>query len=174
MTLHKAYIGIGSNLHGPLQQINKAIRAIERLSDDGKVKQSSIYQSIPLVDETANIETPDKKIVEQPDYLNAVVSINTLLEPLELLDALQSIETEQGRIRTTDRWAARTLDLDILLFDNLMIDHPRLLIPHYGLKQRNFVIYPLADLDVNLALPDGITIKNLMGSCSSKGITKID
>ncbi len=111
---------------------------------------------------------------QQPDYLNAVVRIKTSLEPLALLDKLQQIENTQGRIRNEERWTARTIDLDLLLFNHQTMNHPRLTIPHYGIKQRHFVIYPLADLDASLVLPDGTTIKELLETCSSEGIRKID
>ncbi len=168
--MHLVYIGIGSNLANPLQQINVAIDALKRLSDDGKVICSPLYQTHPMVDETPGTTAYS---AEQPDYINGVVKINSSLEPLQLLDKLQEIEQAQGRKRTHERWTARTLDLDVLLFDNDIIDHPRLTVPHYGIKQRNFVIYPLTDLDDNLVLPDGTTIKDLYQRCSSKGINKI-
>ncbi len=174
MTLHLAYIGLGSNLNNPQQQIEKAIEALKLLSEDGQVNCSALYQTSPMIDEVEYLEGFEEKANIQPDYVNAVVSINTFLEPLDLLNAVQRIEHEQGRIRNAKRWIARTLDLDILLIDNMSINHPRLTVPHYGLKQRNFVIYPLADLDVNLVLPDGTTLKELHQSCSSKGISKID
>lgn len=166
--MHLAYIGIGSNLENPRKQIKKAIAAMKQLSHNGAIDCSAIYQSSPMTEES------DLKNSKQPDYLNTVVRITTSLEPLPLLDALQQIENSQGRIRNEKRWIARTLDLDILLFDNQIINHPRLTVPHYGLKQRHFVIYPLADLDANLVLPDGTTIKELLETCSSEGIRKID
>jgi len=166
--MHKAYIGIGSNLDNPHQQIEKAIESLQLLSDDGEISCSSLYHSTPLSTGESTTDEP------QADYVNAAVSIRTKKLPLELLDALQKIEHEQGRKRSSNRWAARTLDLDILLFDDDIIIHPRLTVPHYDLKQRNFVIYPLSDLDVNLILPDGTTIKELYQSCSSTGINKIE
>ena len=161
-----AYIGIGSNLNQPRKQIEKAIRALSLLSNNGDISVSSIYQSTPM--------THDSEVSQQADYINAVVRINTSNTALDLLDALQNIEITQGRVRTSEHWASRTLDLDLLLFDDQIINHPRLTVPHYGLKQRNFVIYPLFDIDANLALPDGTTIKSLYKSCSTDGIQKIE
>jgi len=171
--VHLAYIGIGSNLDNPGKQIKKAISALRHLSQDGTIDCSAIYQSVPMTKNSDN-KTDTYNNNQQPDYLNAVVRIKTSLESLTLLDALQQIEKAQGRIRTEERWIARTLDLDLLLFDHQTINHPRLTVPHYGLKQRPFVIYPLADLDANLVLPDGTTIIELLETCSSEGIRKID
>ena len=106
--------------------------------------------------------------------MNAVICINVDDPPLDLLDGLQNIETAQGRERIGDRWSARTIDLDLLLYGDKIINHHRLTVPHYGLQQRNFVIYPLADLDANLMLPDGTTIKALYQACSTTGIRKIE
>ena len=161
-----AYIGVGSNLEQPRKQVERAIDALKLLSDEGKIKVSSIYQSTPM--------THTHEISQQADYINAVVRINNSDTPIELLDALQSIENTQGRVRTSEHWTARTLDLDLLLFDDQVINLPRLTVPHYGLQQRNFVIYPLFDIDANLILPDRTTIKSLYESCSADGIRKIE
>lgn len=160
--MHKVFIGIGSNLCDPQQQLNNAIEALKALSADKQLQSSAIYQSAPMAG------------MEQPDYLNAVACIRVTQSPLELLDALQAIENSQGRDRSAERWGARTLDLDLLLYDNDIINTERLTVPHYGIKQRNFVIYPLADIDADLVLPDGTSIRQLYLSCSSDGIIKIE
>lgn len=173
--LIKAYIGIGSNLENPLQQITLAKHALKQLSHNNEFKCSPLYQSSPMGD------------VEQPDYLNAVACIDILrsqgksaeLAAIELLDKLQTIENSQGRKRI-GHWGARTLDLDLLVYDNKTIDHPRLTVPHPGFYQdkelglRNFVIYPLADIAFDLALPDGTLISDLYNKCSSEGIRRIE
>ena len=168
--MHNAYIGIGSNLNNPLQQVRNAIKALHLLSADGKIICSSVYQSTPL----SKIESATENNSDQADYLNTVVRIKTNDSAIQLLDALQQIENDQGRERTAEHWAARTLDLDLLLFDNEIINLPSLQVPHYGIQKRNFVIYPLADIDANLILPDGTSISDLYQSCSSNGIRKID
>ncbi|MCP3673377.1 MAG: 2-amino-4-hydroxy-6-hydroxymethyldihydropteridine diphosphokinase [Gammaproteobacteria bacterium] len=160
-----AYIGIGSNLDQPRKQVERAINALKLLSVDEEIKVSSIYQSAPMTIDSNS---------QQDEYINAVVRINSSDTPIDLLDALQNIENTQGRVRTSEHWIARTLDLDLLLFDDLVINLPRLTVPHYGLQQRNFVIYPLFDIDVNLILPDKTTIKSLYESCSADGIRKIE
>jgi 2-amino-4-hydroxy-6-hydroxymethyldihydropteridine diphosphokinase len=173
--LTKAYIGIGSNLENPHHQITLAKKALKQLSHNNELICSPLYQSSPMGD------------VEQPDYLNAVVCIDILQSErknpetagLELLDKLQAIENSQGRKRIV-RWGARTLDLDLLVYDNKTIAHPRLTVPHPGFYQdkgiglRNFVIYPLADIAFGLALPDGTLISDLYNECSSKGLRKIE
>jgi len=122
----------------------------------------AIYQSTPMAE------------MQQPDYLNAAVSIKTKLTAFELLDELQQIEQSQGRDQNAQRWGARTIDLDLLLYDDEIIEHPRLTVPHYGLQQRNFVIYPLMDIAADLVLPNGNSIIDLYQTCSTNGIRKID
>ncbi|MFT5452953.1 MAG: 2-amino-4-hydroxy-6-hydroxymethyldihydropteridine diphosphokinase [Enterobacterales bacterium] len=173
--LIKAYIGIGSNLENPLHQITLAKKALKQLSHNNEFICSPLYQSSPRGD------------IEQPDYLNAVACINILQSEsknpetaaLELLDQLQAIENTQGRKRL-QHWGARTVDLDLLVYDNKTIAHPRLTVPHHafnqdkGLGYRNFVIYPLADIAFDLALPDGTLISELYNKCSSEGIRRIE
>jgi len=110
---------------------------------------------------------------DQPDYINAVVKIDTQLTPLELLDELQKIELSQGRVRKENRWGPRTLDLDILLYGNKVIDNARLTIPHYGMKEREFVLYPLLELDNELRLPDGKALSQLTAYCNKNGLIRI-
>ena len=173
--LIKAYIGIGSNLENPLQQINQAKQALGQISYNNDFICSALYQSTPMGD------------IEQPDYLNAVACISVLkpknqsieTSALGLLDSLQEIENSQGRKRL-QHWGARTLDLDLLVYDNEVIDHPRLTVPHKGFypdneqEYRNFVIYPLAEIVSDLSLPDGTLINELYKKCSSKGIRRIE
>lgn len=135
------YIGLGSNLDFPIKQIQKAIGT---LSDSDQIKlmnTSSLYKSPPMGPQ------------EQNDYVNAVIEIETCLPPLTLLDKLQSIELSQGRLRKQERWSARTLDLDLLLYGNQIIDNDRLTVPHYGMTERAFVLYPLNEIAPELDLP---------------------
>ena len=107
---------------------------------------------------------------EQPDYLNAVVKLATDLPALSLLDALQAIENTQGRVRT-QRWAARTLDLDLLLYGEQIIDSPRLQVPHPRMGERGFVLYPLKDVtDANWMLPDGRELDTLVSLCPGEDL----
>jgi len=156
------YIGIGSNLNNPKAQVRSALKALRQLSSNQNITYSSLYRSKPLAG------------MKQPDYINAVARLETTLDAHQLLDRLQSIETQQGRVRTEQRWTARTLDLDILLYGDAVIHDSRLQIPHAGLKERNFVIYPLAELDPELKLPDNSNLSMLVAQCSTEGLEKLE
>ncbi|MCE9677708.1 2-amino-4-hydroxy-6-hydroxymethyldihydropteridine diphosphokinase [Shewanella sp. AS1] len=145
----KVFIALGANLASPQEQLDRAITALQELAQDKQIQVSPYYRSAPMGD------------VPQPDYVNAVASLYTCLEPLALLDALQSIEQQQGRVRDI-RWGARTLDLDLLLYGDQVIDHPRLIVPHYGMKQRSFVLVPLRDIAADLILPCGNSVASLI------------
>lgn len=155
-----AYIGLGSNLHAPIQQLRTALQAIEQLPGSRVAQISSIYRSAAV--------GPG----EQPDYLNAVLCLETELEPTALLAALQGIEQAQGRLRTV-RWGARSLDLDILLYGDVHLATRALSIPHPRLQQRNFVLYPLAEVcGSNLVLPDGEDLGTLIARCPRGDLVK--
>ncbi|QFU21367.1 2-amino-4-hydroxy-6-hydroxymethyldihydropteridine diphosphokinase [Shewanella eurypsychrophilus] len=151
----KAFVALGANLTNPGSQLDSACKALLELADpiqsEKPLTVSSYYRSAPMGD------------VIQPDYFNAVVSFNTQLEPIALLDALQKIENEQGRVRL-ERWGPRTLDLDLLLYDNQIIDTPRLTVPHYGMKTRSFVLIPLAEIAPDIQLPCGTALQTLINT----------
>jgi len=163
---HRVYVGLGSNLNNPLQQIFSAFEALKKLADESMIKCSSIYQSKAL--------TKIDDEIKQPDYMNAVAYFHCSSEPLELLNALQRIENKHGRVRNEKPWQSRTLDLDLLLYDNQIINEEKLVVPHSGLRERNFVIYPLNEISPELILPDGTTIDELTKTCSKLGIKKIE
>ncbi|MDH3343466.1 MAG: 2-amino-4-hydroxy-6-hydroxymethyldihydropteridine diphosphokinase [Gammaproteobacteria bacterium] len=140
------YIGLGSNLERPIEQIRTAVSALKKLPDTRYIEDSGLYLSKPLLLDSAQPE-------DQLDYYNAVALLETTLEPLALLDCLQAIENNQGRVRE-HRWAARTLDLDILIYAQLEMDEPRLRLPHAGVCEREFVLYPLQHLCEKLNRPD--------------------
>ncbi|WP_372859854.1 2-amino-4-hydroxy-6-hydroxymethyldihydropteridine diphosphokinase, partial [Pseudoalteromonas sp.] len=98
---------------------------------------------------------------DQPDYVKADACINTSLEPEQLLDLTQAIELEHGRVRKAERWGARTLDIDILLFGEHILNTERLTVPHYGLTEREFVVYPLQEIAPELILPSGASIQQI-------------
>jgi len=148
-----AYIGLGSNLDNPMTQIHEAVDRMRDIPGVTIKKVSSLYRSKPL----------DSK--NQPDFINAVAEIETNLSAVELLHFLQRIETAQKRIRSGKRWGPRTIDLDILLFGDDVIKTSDLQIPHPGLSQREFVVYPLAEVAPNLDLPSGETIADLKAKC---------
>ncbi len=154
-----AYIAIGSNLGDPIAQAKLAIKALQELPQTHVSKTSSLYSSQPMGPQ------------DQPNYINAVVEIKTTLAPLDLLDATQAIEQHQGRVRKDERWGPRTLDLDILLYGNETIDEPRLTVPHYGMKVREFVLYPLAEIAPNFILPDHTPLVDLLQLVDRNGLT---
>ncbi len=154
------YIGLGSNLVNPAQQIQQAKQAIAQLPSTKGLLMSSLYSSPPMGPQ------------DQPDYINAVIALDTTLSPHELLDTLQQIEQQQGRVRSR-HWGERTLDLDILLYDNDVISDARLTIPHPGIAERAFVLYPLAEIAPEIEIPKHGKIANLLPLCDKNGLERI-
>ena len=142
--INKTYVGLGSNLGDSKQILREAVEQLRKL---GKVSVSKLYQSPPMGPQ------------DQPNYHNAVVELNTHLAPLDLLDELQRIENESGRVRLR-RWGERTLDLDLLLYAEKNIINERLTVPHVGILERDFVVIPLLDLDAELQV-NGQLLQNL-------------
>ena len=138
------YIGLGSNL-GDSRQI--LAEAVQKLATLGQVKTSNLYQSPPMGPQ------------DQPNYLNAVVQLNTDLAALSLLDRLQAFEQDAGRVRLR-HWGERTLDLDLLLYGNEQIQNERLTVPHVGVLERDFVLIPLLDIDPEIQV-HGHRLKDL-------------
>lgn len=157
--MERVHIGLGSNLAEPAEQLRQALAALEQLPGTRLMAVSSFYAS-------------DSLVPGQPRYTNAVAALETDLQPLQLLDALQAIELGQGRERH-ERWGPRTLDLDILLFGEHLIDEPRLRVPHYHMHARAFVLYPLAEIAADLKLPDGRTLDALLAACPFEGLERL-
>lgn len=157
MTL--AYIAVGSNLADPVAQAKSAIEVLKQHPDLNVVAVSSLYSSTPMGPQ------------DQPDYINAVIAVETELSPLALLDCTQSIEQEHGRVRKAERWGPRTLDLDIVLYGDLEHHCERLTVPHYGMKVREFVLYPLAEIAPELVLPDHTPLKSLLEQVDRNGLS---
>jgi 2-amino-4-hydroxy-6-hydroxymethyldihydropteridine diphosphokinase len=158
--MERIYIGMGSNLADPAEQLRSAVNALAQLPQTELIGVSAFYQS-------------DSLLPGQPRYTNAVAALHSTLAPLDLLDALQAIENEQGRERL-ERWGPRTLDLDIVLFGDRLIDEPRLKVPHYHLQERAFVLYPLAELaPADLRLADGRTLSDLLAACPFVGLERL-
>ncbi|MBU2115173.1 MAG: 2-amino-4-hydroxy-6-hydroxymethyldihydropteridine diphosphokinase [Gammaproteobacteria bacterium] len=158
----RCYIGLGANLTTPMAQLQQAVVALRQLPDSQLVAVSSFYGSKPMGPQ------------DQPDYVNAVAAIDTRLLPEQLLDALQQIEQQQGRSRKAERWGPRTLDLDILLYGDQVIATERLTVPHYGLREREFVLYPLYEIATTLSLPDGTVLSSLLAQVPVNGLQKLD
>ncbi|BBJ66173.1 MULTISPECIES: 2-amino-4-hydroxy-6-hydroxymethyldihydropteridine diphosphokinase [Enterobacter] len=158
MTL--AYIAIGSNLASPLEQVNAAVQALGEIPQSKIVAVSSFYRTPPLGPQ------------DQPDYLNAAVILETELGPEELLDNTQRIELQQGRVRKAERWGPRTLDLDIMLFGHETINTERLTVPHYDMKNRGFMLWPLFEVAPDLIFPDGTPLKSILDSLNAERPTR--
>ncbi len=159
--MSEVFIAIGSNLADPLGQARRAISAMAALPETELQQASSFYSSRPMGP------------ADQPDYVNAVARLTTRLAPLALLDQLQKIELEQGRVRKDERWGPRTLDLDLLLYGDRVINHERLIVPHYGMQEREFVLLPLAEIAPALVLPCGTPLAQLVARCPRNGLTII-
>jgi len=158
MPVVTAYIGMGSNLDDPLQQLSLAADALQALPSTQLSAISSCYRSSALT-------LSDEDVV--PDYYNAVVAIETGLDAMKLLDECQAIEHAQGRVRDGKRWQARTLDLDILLYGNEIIDTPRLSVPHPQMTRRDFVLVPLAEIAPGIAIPGEQDMQTLLAACQN-------
>ncbi|MFZ5000294.1 2-amino-4-hydroxy-6-hydroxymethyldihydropteridine diphosphokinase [Enterobacter asburiae] len=154
MTL--AYIAIGSNLASPLEQVNAAVQALGEIPQSKIVAVSSFYRTPPLGPQ------------DQPDYLNAAVVLETALDAETLLDNTQRIELQQGRVRKAERWGPRTLDLDIMLFGHETINTERLTVPHYDMKNREFMLWPLFEVAPDLIFPDGIPLRTILDNLNAE------
>lgn len=157
-----AYIGLGSNLDGPENQVRKAAQEIGTLDRSRLVMTSPLYRSAPMGGR------------DQPDYVNAAAALITRLTPRQLLDALLLIERRMGRRRDGERWGPRVIDLDLLMFAGRVVDEPGLTVPHPGICERNFVLYPLRDLAPDLRVPGRGSVRGLAASCCGDGIEPLD
>lgn len=156
-----AYIGLGSNLDHPQQQLERALTELEGLPHCQLLAHSPLYCSAPLGP------------ADQPDYVNAVAALLTGCSAEALLDQLQAIEQAHQRVRE-QHWGPRTLDLDILLFGEAQITSPRLQIPHPEMAKRAFVLYPLADIAPELEVPGLGALSQLMAACPPQGLEPLD
>lgn len=158
-----AFIGLGSNLADPVYQVKTAYQSLCELELSSAMAVSSLYSSAPMGPQV------------QPDYINAVMKISTRLSPEALLKALQTIENIQGRVRQPgQRWVARTLDLDLLLYGQQKIDLPDLIVPHPGIPDRAFVLYPLLEIAPKLVIPGCGDVQALVAQCPRDGLVKIN
>ena len=157
----RAYIGIGSNLDNPVAQVREAMAELEYLPDSVFHAGSSLYSSTPMG--PAN----------QPDYVNAVAAVDTLLSAENLYSELVKIEDMQGRTRDGEKWGARILDLDLLLYGMNTINEKGLVVPHPGMHERDFVIIPLAEIAGNLRIPGKGKLAGLLGQCENHSVRKL-
>ena len=140
LRINNIFIALGGNLGDVHANFRSARNAINQLADTSVIKSSLLYRTPPIGP------------AGQADYYNAVIAIESALEPLALLDALQDIEAKHHRIRA-EHWGPRTLDLDIIAIDSMLIATERLIIPHAQMQHRQFVLRPLCDIDTNWQHP---------------------
>jgi 2-amino-4-hydroxy-6-hydroxymethyldihydropteridine diphosphokinase len=156
-----AFIGLGSNLKEPRQQVRDALRELNMLPYGRMLSHSSLYRSDPMGP------------ADQPDYINAVARLETMLTPQALLDAMLGIERLHGRIRGATRWGPRTLDLDLLAYGDRVIAEPRLTVPHVGIAERPFVLLRLAEIAPDYLVPGKGRVGDLAASCPATGIQRL-
>ena len=155
-----AYVALGANLGDPAATIRAAFGALANLPESRVVHSSSLYRTAPVGN------------TEQPEFINAVAALETTLAPESLLDALFDIEARFGRIRA-EKNGPRTLDLDLLLYNNQQLNLPRLTLPHPRLHLRAFVLYPLAELAPDLQLPGRGSIAAWLPAVANQGISRV-
>jgi 2-amino-4-hydroxy-6-hydroxymethyldihydropteridine diphosphokinase len=155
------YIGIGSNLDNPVVQVQEAIEELGAIPDSILIARSSLYSSKPMGS------------AGQPDYVNAVVAIDTVLSPQALLQVLQSIEQRRGRERTGEKWGPRVLDLDLLLYGGRLIKTVDLTVPHPGLHERDFVLVPLGEIAGDISIPGHGRLSTLISGCENHSLRKL-
>jgi 2-amino-4-hydroxy-6-hydroxymethyldihydropteridine diphosphokinase len=156
-----AWVGLGGNLGDPAAALQDALDALDRIFGVELTAVSSVYQSAPV------------GLSAQPDFLNAVARIDTSLEPGELLEQLLRIETEQGRVRVGERFGPRLIDLDLLLYNETVLQSEVLTLPHPRMLERRFVLEPLAELEGDMGLPGGHRLCDCLKACSNQRLDKI-
>ena len=159
--LRLAYIGVGSNLNDPVRQVRAAIVGLRELPHTRVTEASSLYRTAPV------------GAADQPDFVNAVVTLDTGLTPHSLLEALLVIEARHGRLRG-ERNAARTLDLDLLLYADEVIAAPGLTLPHPRMHERAFVLLPLAEVAPQVAIPGHGPVAALLNGLAGQRVEKLD
>lgn len=161
MKLEPAYIALGSNLRNPAVQVRSGLEELAMLPDTRLARVSSLYQSAPV------------GYLDQPDYMNAVAQIETALAPRALLDELLGIERRYGRVRDFPN-APRTLDLDIVLYGDNVVQEPGLTIPHPRMHERAFVLVPLAEIAPDLVVPGRGRVSELVTRIDTAGLTRTE
>ena len=158
------FIALGSNIDNPLLHVQRALREIDELPETALLKVSSLYETAPV------------GIKEQPHFVNAVAQIATTLSPHDLLMRLHAIEAQHGRLRNNpseERNGPRTLDLDILLFDNLQMSERGLTVPHPRMHERAFVLLPLLEIAPQVAIPGRGLAKELQATLDVAGVSRL-
>ena len=159
--MHTVYLGLGSNQSEPIKQIKNAIELIQKIETSKIIKKSSLYKSLPV------------GYLDQPDFINQVISIKTSLSPADLLERFQQIEFQLKRVKKIIN-GPRTIDIDILLFNQEIILTDDLTIPHSRMLERAFVMIPLMEIEPNILIPKISNLKEILGKLDKKTLTKID
>jgi 2-amino-4-hydroxy-6-hydroxymethyldihydropteridine diphosphokinase len=157
----RACVGLGANLGDPQDQIRAALAALDGIPKTRLLKHSSLYQSAPMGN------------TDQPEFVNAVALVETALAPRSLLEALLEIEQRYGRTRSMAN-APRTLDLDLLLYGELIVDEPGLAVPHPRMHRRAFVLAPLAEIAPDIEIPGQGAIGPLLAACAGQTIERLE
>jgi 2-amino-4-hydroxy-6-hydroxymethyldihydropteridine diphosphokinase len=160
--LHWAYVALGSNLDDPIAKVMSGLAALSSLPRTRLERSSGLYRTAPV------------GMVEQPDFINAVCRLRTALEPTVLLERLLAIEAQHGRSRNGSKGGPRTLDLDLLLYEDLVITTPNLVLPHPRLHERAFVLYPLAELDPAVVVPGRGRVSRLLQRCGAQRVHRLE
>ena len=158
--MNTAYVALGANIGDPTATVLAAFAALANLADSRVVHTSSLYRTAPV------------GLTNQPDFINAVAMLETGLAPEELLDALLDLEARFGRVRR-DRNGPRTLDLDLLLYNDIELDLPRLILPHPRLHLRAFVLHPLAEIAPELAIPGRGSVAAWLPAVANQGVARL-
>ena len=151
-----AYVGLGSNLDDPVAQLRSGVTALRQLAQTSVEICSSLYRTAPI------------GLREQPDFVNAVCRLCTGQPPEKLMQNLLEIERARGRVRTGGKGGPRTLDLDLLLYDDHVIHTQELTVPHPRLHERAFVLYPLHEIEPELVVPGRGALRDLLAGCSGQ------
>jgi len=158
----QAWLGLGANLQQAVMQIKAALRQLDQLQGVAVTRVSSFYRTPPWGEK------------DQPDFINAVVQIETSLAPLPLLHGLQSIENNMGRQRSENRWGPRVIDIDLLLLGDVTVHSAELVVPHPRMHERAFVLLPLAELDAALEIPGRGVVQSLLCQLDCNGISRLE
>jgi 2-amino-4-hydroxy-6-hydroxymethyldihydropteridine diphosphokinase len=157
----RVYVGLGSNLEDPVAQVLEAVEELEMIPDSILVSRSSLYRGKPMGP------------ADQPDYVNAVVAMDTLLSAENFLQELIRIEDLQGRTRDGEKWGPRIIDLDLLMYGKQKINKPDLIVPHPGMHERDFVIIPLSELVGDVNVPGQGRLTALINKCENHSLRKL-
>ena len=163
--MNQAFVALGSNLADPIMQVRAAFSALEKIPQTHVIKKSSLYRTAPIGYDAETLK-------QVPDFINAVVELETDLEPLALLDALFDIENNAGRQRPYLN-APRVLDCDLLLYENIILNSQKLTLPHTRMHMRDFVLLPLFEIAPQLSLPNHGKIAQLINTDLTTGVTKL-